>query len=123
MLALLFAFGRADCGNVRDKIFGLTGIARACCVRAIGTVDYDINIIQLVRRVWEHSFTHDDKDLGNWLYLEDDRSPPDQRELMLMNFNNGSVEYATFKNSLPALGESLDKNRGESKGLENSVSV
>ncbi|KAH7319322.1 hypothetical protein BKA65DRAFT_99466 [Rhexocercosporidium sp. MPI-PUGE-AT-0058] len=56
LIALCSKYGGANCGDPRDKIFGLHSLAEGCC-RVEVPVDYGLQLPQLHRQVLEHCMT------------------------------------------------------------------
>ena len=60
LMALCSKYGSANCGDPRDKIFGLHSLAESCC-RVEIPVDYDLKPAQIHRRVLEHCITRHER--------------------------------------------------------------
>ncbi|KAH7391407.1 hypothetical protein BKA64DRAFT_102812 [Cadophora sp. MPI-SDFR-AT-0126] len=60
LMALCSKYGGANCGDARDKIFGLHSLAESCC-RAEIPVDYGLQLPQIRHRVLEHCITRHER--------------------------------------------------------------
>ncbi|KAG4440979.1 hypothetical protein IFR05_003543 [Cadophora sp. M221] len=60
LIALCSKYGGANCGDPKDKIFGLHSLAESCC-RAAVPVDYILQLPQVHRQVLEHCMTRHER--------------------------------------------------------------
>ncbi|EPE24230.1 hypothetical protein GLAREA_08080 [Glarea lozoyensis ATCC 20868] len=64
LLDLLGQFSRSSCLDIRDRVFGLLNLSRACCRRAV-PVDYSMTILEICVQILEHHLVgHDSKNGG-----------------------------------------------------------
>jgi hypothetical protein len=54
LLRLIFQYREARCEDVRDKVFGLLGLAKSCCSTAL-KVDYSSSLIDLHQEILRHA--------------------------------------------------------------------
>lgn len=57
LVELLQLYEGADCHDPRDKVFGLLGLAMACCKSAI-EIHYESSAVSLYRQILEHEISH-----------------------------------------------------------------
>ncbi|KAL5314772.1 hypothetical protein ACEPPN_017419 [Leptodophora sp. 'Broadleaf-Isolate-01'] len=60
LIALCSKYGGANCGDPKDKVFGLHSLAESCC-RAAVPVDYGLQLAQVHRQVLEHCMTRHER--------------------------------------------------------------
>ena len=98
LLSLLREHINSQCTEPRDRVFGMFGLAKECCIQCTEGVDYDIDFLELLRRIWSHSFVHD-----NEQFYTSGFGAKYERGRLIHALDDGSSEYQAFKESLTSL--------------------
>jgi hypothetical protein len=61
---LFHTYQRAECADLRDKVFGLLGMSQACCQKAI-TVNYQSSPLELCELLLRHHLVYHRREISN----------------------------------------------------------
>lgn len=95
LLGLMRGHINSQCTEPRDRVFGMSGLVKECCIQDTGSVKYDIDFLELTRRVWAHSFVHD----GECFYIGEFGASY-ERGGLIHALDDGLVKYQVLKQSL-----------------------